>query len=55
MKCLLFITLLLLSSCTTFTWNERGLGRACNNGIAQYDDGSMSFKCQVKNDNTQSR
>lgn len=45
------IWILLFGACTTFNANENGLRRACKAGIAEYDDGSMNFKCKEdKND-----
>lgn len=50
MKYVLFtiIMLVTLTGCTTFNANEAGIRRACKSGLAEYDDGSTTFKCQVK-------
>lgn len=40
------IWVLLFGACTTFNANENGLRRACKSGIAEYDDGSMNFRCK---------
>ncbi len=40
------IWVLLFGACTTFNANENGLRRACKSGVAEYDDGSMNFRCK---------
>lgn len=45
MKLILLIILLLTNACTTFSFNQSSLVKACKSGIQEYDDGNMSFKC----------
>ena len=42
---IVFIGLVILSGCTTFTTNEHALRAACKSNVAEYDDGSLTFKC----------
>jgi hypothetical protein len=44
----IFTILLAVTGCTTFSTNEHALKDACKNGVSEYDDGSMSFKCYDK-------
>ena len=43
---LVLVWALIFGACTTFNANENGLRRACKSGVAEYDDGSMNFKCK---------
>lgn len=45
---ILVVSLIVLSGCTTFSFNESGVRRACKSGVVEYDDGSTTFKCQPK-------
>jgi len=45
MKLVLLIILLLTSACTTFSFNQSSLTKACKSGVEEYDDGNLSFKC----------
>jgi hypothetical protein len=40
-----------MTGCTTFSFNESGLRRACKSGVADYDDGSVNFHCNKRETN----
>ena len=48
------VWVLLFGACTTFNLEERGLDKACKSGVAQYDNGSTSFKCKEDKNDTSS-
>lgn len=44
----LILVLSLVSGCTTFSYNEGGIRRACKAGVVEYSDDTVTLKCQQK-------
>jgi hypothetical protein len=38
-----------LTGCTTLSFNESSLAKACKAGVSKYDDGNTSFECKDGN------
>jgi hypothetical protein len=35
-----------MTGCTTFSYNESGLRRACKSGVKSYSDDTVTFECK---------
>jgi len=45
---LLFISLMIITGCTTFQSTQDSIRRSCKSGVSEYDDGNVNYKCVHK-------
>lgn len=48
MKYFVLIILLLIAACSSLQMNGPEVRKACKSGVLEYDDGTVSFKCDAK-------